>query len=456
MGRAKLGDGIFKAYDVRGIYPKDLDESTAEALGCSFGEYIGRGKRIALCRDVRLSGSSLKESFLKGVSSSMPKISDIGVAPTPVIYFAVNYYGLDGGVNVTASHNPKEWNGFKFYSRNGEAIGMENGLAIIRDTSRRNSSCESKEIRVEETNSKTLRDYEKFLLSKVKISQGLRIGIDPGNGSYSHIAKKAFESAGAEVFAINDKPDGNFPARGPEPKEESLGGLKDMVIERKLDFGIGFDADGDRGVFVDDKGRVLRGDFALAVFVKNLLKTGEKVVYEVSCSKAVEDAISERGGIPIMTRVGRTFILEAMAREKASIGGERSNHLYFSEVYGGDDALFAGLKMAGLVSITGKRLSELADQLPHYESVAVELGADDKTKFKVIDLIREKLSKSNELITLDGVKVITKDGWFILRASNTGPAVRLVAEARSKNSLDRIVKRAREEFEEARDELKGR
>jgi phosphomannomutase / phosphoglucomutase len=326
---------------------------------------------------------------------------------------------------------------------------MENGLAIIRDTSRRNSFCEGRELKIEDKSRTAIEDYEKFLLSKVRISSKLRIGVDPGNGSYSTIAKRIFEKAGTEVLAINDSPDGSFPSRSPEPNEESLAKLKELVLEQRLDFGIGFDPDGDRGIFVDGEGRVLGSDLALAIFVKNLLRRGEKVVFDVSCTDIIREEAVKRGALPIMMKVGRTYVLNGMAEQRAVMGGEKSGHLYFSDVFGADDALFAGLRMASLVSESGKSLSELVDELPHYESAAIELKVDDKIKFKLIEELARKLSKTNKVLTLDGVKVIMDDGWFILRASNTGPVVRLVAEAKSKEALDRIVKYAKEEFENA-------
>lgn len=453
MKGAKLGDGIFKAYDIRGVYPKELDETTAEAVGCSFGEYIGRGKRICVSRDVRLSSESLMRSMVKGLSGSELEIIDIGVTPTPVIYFAVTHYRLDGGVIVTASHNPPEWNGFKFFGKRSEAIGMESGLAIIRDTSRRNSECEPKPAKIENRSRKTIEDYEAFLLGKIRINGRVRIGVDPGNGSYSSIAKRVFEKAGAEVFAINDNPDGRFPARDPEPGAKSLKKLAELVVEKGLDFGIGFDPDGDRGIFVDGRGRVLRGDVAFSILVKNLLKKGEKAVYTVSCTDAVTEEIKENGGTPVVTRVGRTFVLRAMIDEKAAMGGESSGHTYFAEVYGSDDALFSGLKMAEAVSRRRKGLAELLDEMPHYESAEMELDFEDGIKFRVIDAVREKLSKKAKVITLDGVKVVTGKGWFILRASNTTPKIRLAAEARSKEDLDGLLDSAKSELEDARSKV---
>lgn len=451
MAAAKLGENIFKAYDVRGVYPKDLDETTAEALGCSFGEYIGNGKTIVLSRDVRLSSDSLREGMLKGLSSSDPKIVDIGVAPTPVVSFVIKHHGFDGGVMITASHNPKEWNGFKFYKKKGEPLSMESGLQIIKNTVEKGKQCKGKTIKIKDTSRKTIEEYERFLLDKINIGKKVRMVVDPGNGSYCSIAKRILEKAGIEVIAINNTPNGEFPARSPEPKEESLGGLRKMVIESKTDFGVGFDADGDRGIFVDGKGRVLRGDFALALFVRNLLKKGEKAVYTVSCSNVVEEQIVKAGGIPIMTKVGRTFIGESVEREKAVIGGEIAGHTFFSEIYNIDDPLFATLKMAELIANKGKTLAQLFDEIPRYETVDIELGIEDNLKFGTIDEVRKILTgKGYKIITLDGVKAIVDGGLFILRASNTTPVIRLVAEAKNKKDLDKIVKLAREVFKEAK------
>ncbi len=449
METAKLGDSLFRAYDVRGIYPKDLDESTAVAVGAAFGEYIGKGKKIAVCRDVRTSGESLEKAVLRGLSSYGLEMIDIGIAPTPMVHFAVSHYNLDGGIMVTASHNPAEWNGFKFYGRGSETIGLENGLAEIRESARQGRAVLEKRIDIIDRSRETLMDYEQFLLGKVNIRKGLRVGIDPGNGSYAGIARETLEKAGAEVFAINDSQDGTFPGRSPEPKEETLSGLRELVTGEKLDLGIAFDADGDRGIFVDSKGRVLRGDLALALFAKNIIKKGEKLAFDVSCSDLVGEELRKSGGIPVVTRVGRAFVPKAMRESGAIMGGELSGHTYFAEAYCADDPLLAGLAMMGLISQREKALAGLVDELPHYETVALELKVDDSIKFKVIEFLAVKLAEGNEVITIDGVKVRMRGGWFILRASNTGPAIRLVAEARDRKDLDSIVNYAKTEFDAA-------
>ncbi len=457
MQAKKLGDEIFKAYDIRGIYPAEIDESTAELVGQSFGTYLGNGKSVGISRDVRTSGASLYESMAKGLSASGVKLIGLGITPTPLMYFAVRHYGLDGGVIITASHNPSEWNGFKLYGKMSAAIGMDSGLAAIRDGARSASALAvpTQMPYIEDRSASASLAYERFLLNTVHLRKGLRIGVDPGSGSYSGMAARVLRKAGAEVFAINDIPDGRFPFRPPEPKPESLSGLRELVTSRSLDFGVAFDADGDRGIFVDGKGRVLRGDLAFAVFVRNLLKRGEKAVFEVSCTDAVGEEVLRAGGIPVMTRVGRTYMLESMAKEKAAMGGEISGHTYFSEAFCGDDALMAALKMADLVSKSGKGLSDLLDEITPYENAAMELDVAEKLKFRVIEALKERLSRSNKVVTIDGVKVITQNGWFILRASNTTPKIRLIAEARSAKDLEGILKYARQEFGAAISSLAG-
>ncbi len=451
MHAKKLGDGIFKAYDIRGIYPGEIDESTADLVGQSFGAYIGKGKTVGISRDVRTSGASLYGSMAKGLAASGVSLIGLGVTPTPLMYFAVRHYGLDGGIIITASHNPPEWNGFKLYGKMGAAIGTDSGLAAVRDGARPMSPLATSTPMpyIEDRSAAAALAYERFLLNMASPLKGLRIGVDPGSGSYSGMAARVLRKAGAEVFAINDIPDGRFPFRPPEPKPEFLSDLRELVTSRGLDFGVAFDADGDRGIFVDGKGRVLRGDLAFAVFVRNLLKKGEKAVFEVSCTDAVGEEVLRAGGIPVTVRVGRTYMLESMAREKAAMGGEISGHTYFSEAFCGDDALMAGLKMAELVSKSKKSLADMLDEITPYENAAAELDVSDSLKFAVIEALKEKLSRSNKVVTIDGAKVITPKGWFILRASNTSPKIRLIAEARSRKDLEDLLGYARQEFGDA-------
>ncbi|MDE1851310.1 MAG: phosphomannomutase/phosphoglucomutase [Candidatus Micrarchaeota archaeon] len=450
-----MNDKIFRSYDIRGIYPKDIDEKVAENVGFAFGTYIGAGKRIALSNDSRLSADKLRDAAVKGLLRSGVKVMYIGMASSPMLYFTVAHYGFDGGLGVTASHNPPEWNGFKLCAKGGKVIGLESGLLeikrlMLQEQSKADPAPYAGLVGIEDMAQKARKDYESFVLGKVKVGRELRIGVDPGNGAWSGIAGEMLKDAGMAVSAINDLPDGNFPGRNPEPKPDSLTELRNLVTHNQLDFGVAFDADGDRAVFVDENGEVLDGDVALSLMIKGSLKKGEAVVYEVSCSDAVPEVIAEKGGKPVLSKVGHSFIKENMVASKAVIGGEISGHMYFKEVYGMDDAFFATMKMVEILSNGKDTLSKLVSELPRYERTYMEFDADDSVKAKIVEILKKRLAgKGYKIITIDGAKVVTGDGWFILRVSNTTPKVKMRAEARTKKRLDELVKEASSEFAEA-------
>ncbi len=410
---------------------------------------MGEGKKVVICMDVRISSPELKKNAMLGLLDSGVRVIDMGIAPTPVVHFAVSHYKLDGGIMITASHNPKEWNGFKFYKKGSEPIGIENGLEEIKKVVWEGTYEPAAHLPCEDKADEILEGYEQFLLDKTKAGRRVRIGVDPGNGSYSGIARRIFEKMGAEVFTINDERNGEFPSRSPEPKEESLSELVELVLEKKLDFGIAFDADGDRGVFVEGNGKVLRGDRTLAILAKNIIGKGQKLWFDVSCTDAVRESVEANGGIPVVTRIGRTFVSKKMAETGAVIGGELSGHTYFTEMYYADDPMFAGLKMIELVSGSGKSLVDMDGELPDYKSATLELQIDDSVKFKVMKKIAAEMSAEYETITIDGIKVRTDEGWFIIRASNTTPMIKVVAEARNDEALQRLIKIPKEAFNRA-------
>jgi len=452
----EIKDNIFRAYDIRGVYPSEINEEFSKLVGKGFGSFIGSGKKIVVGRDVRLSSESLSASLVEGLRSVGIDVVDIGVVPTPVVYFAINSYNLDGGVVVTASHNPPEWNGFLLCREKAKVVASGFGLEEVKKIILNKKFTSSKKGKLINKREEVLKNYENFLLNKVKFEKSFRIGIDPGNGCGSGIVKRILEKFGLSVVAINDAADGRFPSRSPEPNEETISALKELVKKEKLDFGVAFDGDCDRAFFVDDKGNPLRGDVILALFVKYFLNEGEKVVYEVSCSSAVEDEIKSKKGIPILSRVGHAFIIDKMINEKAKFGGEISSHLYFGEMYGMDDAIFATLKVVELLSLTGQPLSELINKLPKYETYKENFEVADEHKFKLIEKLQEELKNQGyNVLTIDGAKVITEGGWFILRASNTQPQVRLTVEAKNKSSLQQLTKFATENFFEVYKKLKG-
>lgn len=436
---------MFRAYDVRGVYGRDIVEEDARTIGLAFASYLGgEGKRIAVGWDVRRSSSSLASALIDGIVSTGANVISLGLMPTPTVYFTIVHWNLDGGVIVTASHNPPEWNGFKLCREKamlcGWGMGLEKVKRIIDSKAFRLSPSKGT---VEDARERVLAEYENYLLNGFKGKVGsLKVLIDPGNGSGSILNKNILQKAGVTVDSINDYPDGSFPCRPPEPTEESLSVLRRKVVDEGYDFGVGYDGDCDRALFVDDEGNVIRGDVLLALFVKHFLrdKPGEKIVYEVSCSKLVEEIARENRVTPVLSRVGHAFVLDRMMSEKAFFGGEISSHLYFGEIYGLDDAVFATLKVAQLLSSTGRKLSKLVAELPKYEFLKKDYAVPDEVKFKIVNDLTLVFEKEGcRTITIDGVRVELEEGWFILRASNTLPQVRLIAEARNKQALEEMV-----------------
>lgn len=451
MGKVSISDEVFKAYDIRGIYPAQINEALAEKVGEAFGRYIGSGKKVIVGFDARTSSPSLHKSLLTGLSRTGVKIINAGMVPTPVVFFGVMEYGLDGGVMVTASHNPAQWNGIKMYGKEGVSIGSGSGLEEIRSLCGKESLPEAKKAaEIDNIHDELLVAYKKFLLGKIKLERQLKVAIDPGTGSFSGIAREVFESCGAKVSAINDFPDGTFKARSPEPKDSTISQLKSLVLKEHADFGVAFDSDGDRAVFVDENGVTVSCDDSLSLFISHCLKKGDRAVYEVSCSKAVDDVIRKLGGVPIVSRTGRTFVLNEMQKQAAKIGGENSGHVYFSDIHMDDDALFAALKMAQIVSGSAKSMSELVSTIPKYHTTETQFEVDERYKFRTIDTLAENLgAKERNVLKIDGVKVIRQEEWFLLRASNTSPIIRLIAESGSEERTTQLVKEATEEFGKA-------
>ncbi len=445
MGKAN--QDIFRAYDIRGIYGKDIDEELALLIGKAFGEIIGKGKTVLVGRDIRTSSPSLCESLIKGIRSQGVDIVYAGVIPTPLLYFAISHYKLDGGITVSASHNPPKWNGFKICKKDAYVMGLGSGLEKIRDKVADGKFKSGKDGAITDRSDEIMKEYLDTLANSVGSLRGLKVGIDPGNGAYSKHASGLFARKGAQVYAIGDVPDGTFPSRSPEPNPSTIKELVELVKSKGLGLGIAFDGDGDRVLFVTDTGEVIGGDSALALLVKEYLRRGEKVAYEPSCSSCVEDETLKAGGVLLLTKVGHSFFKEKMKNEKARFGGEISGHMYFKETYGADDGLFASLKMAELISRKKSSFSALIKELPRYVKIYEEIDADDKRKFETIRRIAKDLSRMGyRIIDLDGVKAITDDGWILIRASNTGPKIKMTAEAKSSKRAQELITLGKSEF----------
>jgi phosphomannomutase / phosphoglucomutase len=449
-------DHIFRAYDIRGIFGEDLTEEVATKIGAAFAKFLD-GQSIVVGRDVRISGEQLRDALVSGLVSRC-NITDVGMLPTPLLYFATSILKKDAGVMVTASHNPPKWNGFKaFRGQKGSIYGKE--METIRDYAKQ---IDPKTLGVPKGKASgyegIILEYQDFVQKKIHFERKLNVVADTTNGACGLVAPDLFKRMGCNILTLNEEPDGTFPAHSPVPKAETLGELMKKVVERKADFGVGYDGDGDRAVFIDEKGDLIPGDLTLLIFAKDVLQKhpGAKVVYELSCSMAVEEYVTKLGGIPLVERVGHTFIMDKMINEQAQIGGEKSSHFYFADVFGMDDGTFASMKMAEILSKTDEKLSEMVATLPHYPSVYEKnVECSDDRKFAVIEKVRSQFKEIGlKTLDIDGVKLIQKDGWVILRASNTEPVIRISAEARTEEKLDELYNLAMTELNKAMKSVK--
>ncbi|MEM2699257.1 MAG: phosphomannomutase/phosphoglucomutase [Candidatus Bathyarchaeia archaeon] len=436
-----ISENIFRAYDIRGIYGVDLNVEVAHLVGRALAEYVGGGKTFIVGRDVRLSSGPLGDALIDGMVSGGLNIIDVGTVTTPLLYFATKYYGVDGGVMVSASHNPPEWNGFKILLDRG-FLCMGMGMEDLREIALKGVFSEVARGTIK-SNPNAIRDYREYISKRVDIKGDFRIVADPGGGSCTVLMPSVYEDVGIKVSVIYGEPDGSFRRHPPEPNEETLNELRRVVLEEKASFGVAFDGDGDRALFIDDAGRVVPNNVILALLSKHYLRrcSGAAIVYEVSCSMIVEETIKAFGGRPILSRVGHTYIYDKMIKENAILGGETSGHFYFQDIYGFDDATYASLKVAEAVSEDGRRLSEIVDSMPTYPQIpAKNFDCPDEEKFRVVERLAEEFKALGyETVTVDGVKVIMEDGWFLIRPSNTQPLIRLTAEARSEERLREIA-----------------
>ena len=443
---------LFKAYDIRGTYPDQLNENVATALGVAIAQFLRKDSNVVVGRDVRLSGEELRNGLVNGLVRGGCNVTDVGVVSTPMLFFATNRLNMNAGIMITASHNPPEWNGFKLFNQKaciyGEEMARIKNFAQMVDASKLGKAM-GNAVMYEGI----FQDYSDFVSTKIKVSKKLNVIADTANGVCGLFVPSLFEAQGCDILTLNEKPDGHFPAHLPEPKESTLGELKKRVVETKADFGVGYDGDGDRAVFVDDKGRTIPGDLSLMILAEDVLKRkkGAKIICELSCSLAVEEYVKGHGGVSITERVGHSFIMDRMVGEEAALGGEKSSHFYFSETNGGDDALFASLRMAEILSKRPEMLSEIFNSLPQYPSIYGEnLPCPDELQSGVIERLKLKFkSEGRNFLDMDGIKLLDKSGWVLIRPSNTEPVIRITAEARTEERLHELHSFAKRELDRA-------
>jgi len=433
---------VFREYDVRGVVDKDLNFDFAYDLGRSIGTYsIPMGvKTMALGMDCRLSSPTYREAIRQGLNSTGVNIIDVGLCATPVLYFAIRHYNADGGVMITGSHNPPEYNGFKICVGPDTIYGDD--IQDVRKIMERGEYISGGgTFRVADVSQL----YEDYLFNNVKIKEGLNIVVDGGNGVAGLFALPLFRRFGCNVTDIYCDPDGRFPNHFPDPTIlENLSELISLVKEKKADIGIAYDGDADRIGVVTDKGDVLWGDELLLLFSRFILKAspGATIIGEVKCSQKLYDDIEKHGGRPIMWKAGHSLIKSKMKEENAPLAGEMSGHLFFADRYFGyDDAIYASLRLLEIISDTRKRISEILSDVPRtFTTPEIRVECPDEVKFNVVHEVKEYFRKDYKIIDVDGVRIPFGDGWGLVRSSNTQPVLVLRFEALTEKRLQAIRK----------------
>lgn len=435
----KMTEKVFRAYDIRGIYPRDIDEKFALNIGKAFGTY-GNGK-VVVGMDSRLSSPSLKKEVIKGLVSSGSDVMDIGTVITPMVLFSTVFYRYDGGIMITASHNPKQWNGFLFSDNNGMAISYERGLKEIEKIFEGRNFSEGEFSKGKVNQKNVIDDYSDFMIRKLGVEDpiNMKVVVDAGNGSAGKIAPHILRKIGVKVQKVFCELDGKFPNREPEPRKGNLDEIKKEVLKNKADLGLAYDGDGDRLVAIDEKGNILEPNQLFSIFVKSYLeKNKEKIVHDALTSDTIPELVKNYNGLPVRCRVGRVFIASKVANEEAALAGEISGHYYFREMFGADDAMFASLKLIKFLADKGKKLSE-SYNLPDYIFGSRRVKVKEREKFEFIENIKNRF-KGYELDLIDGVKVIFDGGWALFRPSNTESKISISYEARDRENFREIEK----------------
>jgi len=434
----KLDPGIFKAYDVRGIYPDTINEEIMQNFGIAFVNKFS-AKKVAVGYDGRISSPALKEALFSGLTEAGADVVDLGISTTDMTYVASAYYNdIDGAIMITASHNPKQYNGLKAVSKGAVALSGEDGLFEIRDmlTTDKFQKGDTKG-KAEERD--IYKDYGNKLISLIdKLAlKPLRVVVDAGNGVAGHIIEKIFKDLPIEIIPLYFEIDGNFPNHQPSPIEDkNVIDLKRMVLDEKADLGLAFDGDGDRVYFIDEKGQTITASVIMAMVVKNLLEKnpGARILYNVVCSWCVRESIVKYGGTPSITPVGHSLIKAQMRREDGFFAGEHSGHYFYKNLYYADSGMLTALIVMELISKLNQPISALAAEFNNY-FVSGEINtevADPKGKIEEIEAKYHDGKQS----TLDGLSVEFDDWWFSLRSSNTEPLLRLNVEAKTKNLME--------------------
>jgi len=444
---------VFREYDIRGIVDQEIVDRDVVQLGKAFGAYMAREnkQRVVLGRDCRLSSDRYRSLLLEGMIASGMDVVDVGVCTSPLLYFAIRHLDREGGVMITASHNPPEYNGFKICNGYDTISGPE--IQKLR------SIMESGDF-VSGTGSSGSYDiitpYVEFVTGNITLARRLRVGVDAGNATGGPIATTILERLGCEVHPLFCDMDGTFPNHEPDPTV--LDNLKDLIglVKREgLDLGVAYDGDSDRLGVVDHHGEVVFGDKLMIIFAREILsrRPGTTFVSEVKCSKVMYDDIEKHGGRTIMWRTGHSLIKAKMKEVDAVLAGEMSGHMFFKDRYFGfDDGIYASCRLIEIIANSGKTISELLEGVPHtYTTPEIRVDCPDEIKFEVVEKAKGFFKDADlEVIDVDGARIVFPDGWGLVRASNTQPVLVLRFEAASQERLDEIRRLVEETIEKAK------
>ncbi|HXH71159.1 MAG TPA: phosphomannomutase/phosphoglucomutase [Pyrinomonadaceae bacterium] len=436
-----MNQNIFREYDIRGIVGRDLTEENVAILAKAIATFFVRNgaKRIAVGFDARASSPVFQDLLIKSFNDCAIDCVNIGKVPTPVLYFAVFTRAVDGGVMITGSHNPPDHNGFKICLGKSTLFGSQiqeiKKIALSNDFAEGFGTTETTEV---------LEDYKKEILSRINLgNQKLKVVVDGGNGMGGVTAVPIYKKLGCELVELFTEPDSNFPNHHADPTVvENLQDAIKTVRETGADLAIAFDGDGDRIGVIDETGRIIWGDELMVLFSRAVLQENPNstIIAEVKCSQKLFDDIESRGGKPLMWKAGHSLIKAKMKETGAVLAGEMSGHIFFADrFYGFDDATYAGARVLEILSKTDKSLSELLSDLPEtFSTPELRVDCADERKFEIVQKIADEFAATNEVITIDGARILFANGWGLVRASNTQAILVLRFEADSEESLAKI------------------
>ena len=434
-----LNQYIFREYDIRGKVSDDFPPELVEALGKGFGTYIKRsgGQEIALSGDVRLTTPDLMEQFKTGVLSTGVDVIKIGILPTPANYYSMFSLGVAGAVQITGSHNPPEFNGFKL-SRDkkavfGEAI-QEIRVIIEKEDYETGEGTEA--------SYDILTKYKRMIASKIDIKKRMKVVMDCGNAAGAICAPEIFKNLNVDLTELYCDVDGTFPNHHPDPTvKENLADLISLVKQGSYDIGLAFDGDADRVGVVDETGDIVWADQLMALFLPEVVEEGDEILYDVKCSQALEEMIIKYGGKPVMWKTGHSLIKQRMSELNCKLGGEMSGHIFFADDYFGyDDAIYVAARIVQTLSRTDQKLSELKAELPKYYStpeMRLEVESDEE-KFRIAKEAVAYFTENYDCSTVDGVRIKFGDGWGLVRSSNTQPVIVCRFEANTAERMEEI------------------